>query len=128
MTFNELFGTMEFKNSAEQAYFEKLFGFYFSNLPANFYKNQFNLAEDYSGTSFEQWSIFLQHQPFSSWKSKQLSLIAGVTTDQALAGEGLKTKESLNLLKARTDVLAEENVDVKPTIIVMPESLFFTNK
>lgn len=128
MEFNDLFGSMKFENSAERADFENLFTCYFSDLPTNFYINQFDLESKYLGTSFENWSKFLQYSPFNSWKSKQISIIAGISTDQALAGEGLKDKESLNLLKARTGVLADESVETKPTIIVIPEDLFFKGK
>lgn len=124
-TFEDLFSTMKFRNPTEEITFKDMFACYFSDIPANFYRNQFDLATQYPGTSFEDWSRFLQHPAFDTWKSKQISIIANTSTDQALAGGGLKDKDSLNLLKARQDVLANENTDTKPTIIVIPESLFF---
>ena len=124
-SFENLFGTMKFTSKTQEETFKEMFKCYFSDIPANFYRNQFDLATQYPGTSFEDWSSFLQHQAFDNWKSKQISIIASTETDVALAGGGLRDKESLNLLRARQDILATENADTKPTIIVMPESLFF---
>lgn len=123
MTFAELFGTMKFVNVVEKSKFNDMFSCYVSELPENFYLNQFELASKYPGTSYEDWTKFLQHQAFDNWKSKQVNLIASTETDKALAG-GLKDKESVNLLKARTEII-NTDTEVKPTIIVMPESLFF---
>lgn len=123
MTFIELFGSMKFANDAEKDKFETMFSCYVSELPENFYLNQFELASKYTGTSYEEWTKFLQHQAFDSWKTKQVNLIASTETDKALAG-GLRDKESVNLLKARTEII-NSDTEVKPTIIVMPESLFF---
>lgn len=123
MTFEELFGSMKFTDATEKALFANMFSCYTSDLPENFYANQFELANKYPGTTYEEWTRFLQHQAFSSWKSKQVNLIATTETDKALAG-GLHDKESVNLLKARTEII-NTDTEVKPTIIVMPESLFF---
>lgn len=123
MTFVELFSSMKFATPAEKTKFEDMFTFYVSELPANFYLNQFELASKYTGTSYEDWTKFLQHQAFDSWKSKQVNLIASTETDKALAG-GLRDKESVNLLKARTEII-NSDTEVKPTVIVIPESLFF---
>lgn len=123
MTFNELFSTMKFSTAAEKTKYEDMFNYYVSELPENFYLNQFELSSKYSGTTYEDWTKFLQHQAFDSWKSKQVNLIASTETDKALAG-GLRDKESVNLLKARTEII-NSDTEVKPTIIVMPESLFF---
>lgn len=123
MTFKDLFGTMKFVDAIEQSEFENMFSFYVSELPENFYLNQFELASKYPGTSYEKWTRFLQHQAFDSWKSKQVNLIASTETDKALAG-GLRDKESVNLLKARTEII-NTDTEVKPTIIVIPESLYF---
>lgn len=125
MKFDDLFKTYPFKSDAERHTMEEMFAFYFDDLPANFYQNQFDLAKKYPGTAYELWAEFLQHHPFDSWKSKQISIIASATTDKALSGEGMKDKESLNLLRARTDILENENKDKKAVIIVMPESLYF---
>jgi ribosomal protein L7Ae-like RNA K-turn-binding protein len=40
-------------------------------------------------------------------------------------GDDLGDKNALNLLKARQEVLRDEKKVEKPTIIVLPESLFF---
>lgn len=126
MKFEELFSTMKFVDSAEKLKFESMFNNYVSDLPTNFYLNQFDLSNKYSGTAFEDWTRFLQHQSFDSWKTKQVNLIASTESDKALAG-GLKDKESVNLLKARSEIL-ENDTEVKPTIIVIPESLFFNKE
>jgi hypothetical protein len=123
MTFKELFNSMKFVDSAERDKFENMFSFYVSELPENFYLNQFELANKYPGSTYEEWTRFLQHQAFDSWKTKQVNLIASTETDKALAG-GLRDKESVNLLKARTEII-NTDTEVKPTIIVIPESLFF---
>lgn len=123
MTFKELFGTMKFIDASEEHEFETMFSFYVGELPENFYLNQFELASKYPGTSYEKWTRFLQHQVFDNWKSKQINLIANTETDKALAG-GLRDKESVNLLKARTEII-NTDTEVKPTIIVIPESLYF---
>lgn len=125
MKFDDLFKTYPFQSDKERDVFADMFASYFSDLPANFYQNQFDLANKYPGTSYELWAEFLQHHPFDSWKSKQISIIASATTDKALSGEGMKDKDSLNLLRARTDILENENKEHKATIIVMPESLYF---
>ena len=123
MTFKDLFESMKFVNSLEKDKFKVMFDYYVGELPTNFYLNQFELAAKYSGTSYEDWTKFLQHPAFDSWKSKQVNLIASTETDKALAG-GLRDKESVNLLKARTEII-NSDTEVKPTIIVMPESLYF---
>lgn len=123
MTFKELFNSMKFVDSAEKDKFEDMFSFYVGELPENFYLNQFELANKYPGTTYEEWTRFLQHQAFDNWKTKQVNLIASTETDKALAG-GLRDKESVNLLKARTEII-NTDTEVKPTVIVIPESLFF---
>ena len=123
MTFEELFRSMKFVDLVEQTKFKNMFSSYVGELPENFYLNQFELANKYVGTNYEEWTKFLQHQAFDSWKTKQVNLIASTETDKALAG-GLRDKESVNLLKARTEII-NSDTEVKPTIIVMPESLFF---
>ena len=55
---------------------------------------------------------------------EQIAIIAETTTDKALAGMD-KDASSLNLLKMRQDVLSSEKKTEKPTIIVIPEALFF---
>ncbi len=123
MSFEELFATMKFVNATEKTKFKDMFSSYVSELPENFYLNQFDLANKYSGTTYEDWVRFLQHQAFANWKAKQVNLVASTETDKALAG-GLRDKESVNLLKARTEII-NSDTEVKPTIIVMPESLFY---
>ena len=123
MTFSELFSSMKFIDDAERIKFDNMFSCYVSELPENFYLNQFELASKYGGTNYEDWTKFLQHQAFANWKTKQVNLVASTETDKALAG-GLRDKESVNLLKARTEII-NTDTDAKPTIIVIPESLYF---
>ena len=125
ITFENLFGTMKFVSEFEKNQMKLMFEFYISELPNNFYKNQFDLANDFPGTTYEQWVKMLKHPAFDTWKSEQIAIIASTETDKALAGGGLGDKEAVNLLKARRDILADENKIDKPTIIVLPESLFF---
>lgn len=122
-TFNDLFSSMKFANTTERDKYEHMFSCYVGELPENFYLNQFELATKYAGTDYEEWTKFLQHQAFASWKNKQVNLVASTETDKALAG-GLRDKESVNLLKARTEII-NTDTESKPTIIVIPESLFF---
>ena len=123
MTFKDLFDSMKFVNALEKDRFKVMFDYYVGELPTNFYLNQFELAAKYAGTTYEDWTRFLQHPAFDSWKSKQVNLIASTETDKALAG-GLRDKESVNLLKARTEII-NSDTEIKPTVIVMPESLYF---
>ena len=125
--FNKLFGTMKFKDAIEKANLKTLFEAYMENLPESFYKNQFELAKDLGG-SYEDWVKVLTHPAFDSWKSHQIALIATTSTDKALAGGDLDDKSAVNLLKVRQDVLNQEKKAEKPTIIVIPESLFFKGK
>lgn len=125
LNFNELFGTMKFSSSLERNKMEIMFDNYISDLPANFYRNQFDLAAHIPGTTYLDWVKFLKHPAFDSWKSEQIAIIASTETDKALAGGGIKDKEAVNLLKVRQEVLKDEKSVEKPTVIVIPESLFF---
>ena len=98
------------------------------NIPDNFYKNQFELSKEYVGSSYEDWVKILKHPAFDSWKAEQIAIIASTQTDKALAGGDLSDKEAINLLKVRQDVLKDEKKTEKPTIIVIPESLFFKDE
>jgi hypothetical protein len=124
--FDELFSTMSFKSDIEKKKLQILFESYMENIPANFYKNQFELTTDYPGSTYEEWVKILKHPAFNSWKSEQITIIATTQTDKALAGgDDMVSKDALNLLKIRQDVLKDEKKVDKPTIIVLPESLFF---
>lgn len=124
--FNELFSTMAFSSSSERIKLQVLFENYMENIPDNFYKNQFELAKDYPGSTYEEWVKILKHPAFNTWKAEQIAIIATTQTDKALAGgEDVVDKEALNLLKIRQEVLKDEKKVDKPTIIVLPESLFF---
>ena len=126
ITFETLFGTMKFNNTTERKKLQILFENYMDDLPANFYLNQFDLAKKYAGSSYEEWVRILTYPAFDSWKSSQIAIIATTQTDKALAGgEDLGDKNALSLLKARQEVLKDEKKVEKPTIIVIPESLFF---
>ena len=122
--FDKIFATMDFKSSKERRYFEELFNLYMSDLPQNFYENQFTLQAKYADTRYEDWVRILKHGTFVSWKQEQIAIIAETSTDKALAGMD-KDASTLNLLKMRQDVLNSEKKTEKPTIIVLPETLFF---
>ena len=123
--FEDLFGTMAFANDTERKKIKILFLFYIYNIPDNFYKNQFELAKEYPGSTYNEWVKILKHPAFDTWKSEQIAIIATTQTDKALAGGDVLDKEALNLLKVRQDVLKEEKKVEKPTIIVIPNDLFF---
>lgn len=125
MNFIDLFTSFKFKDDSQKKKFEKMFSDFMSELPANLYVNQFDLAKKYPDANYEEWVLFLRHPALDTWKREQISVIAGTETDKALAAGGLKDKEALNLMKARQDILSAENSGTKPTIIVVPESLFF---
>jgi hypothetical protein len=115
---------MDFKSSKERRRIEDLFNQYMSDLPDNFYENQFSLAKKYPDTNYEDWVSILRHPAFDTWKQEQIAIIASTTTDRALAGVD-KDKDTMSLLKMRQDVLNSEKKTEKPTIIVLPEDLFF---
>lgn len=123
--FDRLFATYDFTSSKDRKLMESLFNMYMSDIPDNFYENQFSLAKKYSGTSYEDWVRILKHPAFNSWKAEQIAIIATTSTDRALAGQGEDGRDTLNLLKMRQDVLNQEKKTEKPTIIVIPEDLFF---
>ena len=126
--FYELFSTYRFANDRERKLFETMFDAYVSDLPDNFYRNQFELANTYEGTTYEDWVKLMKHPAFDTWKAEQIAVIAAITTDRALAGgEDLENTNALNLLKARRDVLATEKHAERPTVIVLPDSLFFND-
>ena len=116
---------MAFKNAGERKRFQDLFSLYMSDIPDNFYVDQFSLAKKYVGTSYEDWVRILRHPAFNTWKSEQIAIIATTATDKALAGGDDTSTGALNLLKMRQDVLNSEKKIEKPTIIVLPQSLFF---
>jgi hypothetical protein len=123
-SFDDLFATYTFKDKKERATFEALYDAYTSEIPANFYKNQFELAREFGG-DYEQWAKLLTHSAFDAWKSEQVALIAKTQTDKALGLASVRDKDALNLLKVRQDVLKDESAGQRPTIIVLPDSLFF---
>ena len=123
--FNKIFATMSFATSAERARFEDMFNIYMSDIPDNFYVDQFSLAKKYPGTFYEDWVRILKHPAFNTWKSEQIAIIATTATDKALAKGDDTSTGALNLLKMRQDVLNSEKKIEKPTIIVLPQSLFF---
>jgi hypothetical protein len=116
---------MVFKNSAERKRFQDLFELYMDDIPDNFYVDQFSLAKKYPGTRYEDWVRILKHPAFNTWKAEQIAIIATTATDRALAGGDDNSRDALNLLKMRQDVLNSEKKIEKPTIIVLPHSLFF---
>lgn len=123
--FNKLFKSMSFKDNLDMLKIRDLFDSYLGDLPNNFYKNQFELSKEFGG-DYNDWVRILNHPAFDTWKAEQIALIAKTTTDKALAGgEDMSDKIALPLLKTRMDVLKEEGKTEKPTIIVLPESLFF---
>lgn len=127
--FKTLFKTMKFKNKVEEKTIETLFEFYMEDIPDNFYLNQFDLAKKYSGSSYEDWVKVLTFPAFNSWKSEQIALIATTQTDKALAGgEDMSNKDALSLLQARQKILEPKDKNTKPTVIVLPKELFFTEE
>lgn len=129
INFENLFGIMKFINASDKKKLNILFDEYIKDLPDNFYLNQFDLAKKYEGSTYEDWVRILIYPAFDSWKAQQIALIAATSTDKALAGgEDLGDKNALNLLKARQEVLKDEKKVEKPTIIVLPESLYFKDK
>jgi hypothetical protein len=123
--FDKLFATYNFANAKDRKLLESLFEMYMSDIPDNFYENQFSLAKKYPGTQYADWVRILKHPAFGSWKAEQIAIIATTSTDKALAGQGDDGRDTLNLLKMRQDVLNQEKKTEKPTIIVIPEDLFF---
>ena len=122
--FDTMFATMKFSSSKERKRIEDLFNSYMSDLPDNFYENQFSLAKKYTDTTYDEWVRILRHAAFDTWKQEQIAIIASTATDKALAGED-PGKDTFQLLKVRQDVLDREKKAEKPTIIVLPEELFF---
>ena len=123
--FDKLFATYNFANTKDRKLLESLFEMYMSDIPDNFYENQFSLAKKYPGTQYADWVRILKHPAFGSWKAEQIAIIATTSTDKAVAGQGDDGRDTLNLLKMRQDVLNQEKKTEKPTIIVIPEDLFF---
>ena len=126
--FNKLFATMDFKNSTERKRFQDLFELYMSDIPDNFYVDQFSLSKKYPETYYEDWVRILKHPAFNTWKSEQIAIIATTATDKALAGGDDTSVGALNLLKIRQDVLNSEKKIERPTIVVLPHSLFFNEE
>lgn len=127
--FNTLFKTMKFKDIVEKKTIETLFNFYMSDIPDNFYLNQFELSSKYTGSSYEDWVKVLTYPAFNSWKSEQIALIATTQTDKALAGgEDMSDKNALSLLQARQKILEPKDKNNKQVIIVLPKELFFTEE
>ncbi len=123
--FEKLFNTFKFESPLDKAQIETLFNAYMSELPDNFYRNQFDLEKKYGG-SYQDWCRILNHNAFDSWKAEQIAIIARTVTDKALAGgEDMSDKNALPLLKARQNVLKSEKKVEKPTIIVLPNELYF---
>jgi hypothetical protein len=122
--FDSMFATMSFTSSKERRRIEDMFDSYMSDLPQNLYENQFSLQAKYEGTSYQDWVRILTHPAFDTWKQQQIAIIATTSTDRALAGVDTN-KDTLSLLKMRQDVLNAEKTAEKPTIIVLPEELFF---
>lgn len=126
--FDLLFKTFKFKSEMDKAIIKTLFDTYMSNIPDNFYKNQFDLAKEYGG-SYEDWVRILSHNAFDSWKGEQIAIIAKTRTDKALAGgEDISDKNALPLIKVRQEVLNAEKKSKKPTIIVLPDTLYFKDE
>lgn len=124
--FKKLFSTgFAFRGDVDKANIEILVDEFMQNLPDNLYKNQFELAKDIPGSTYEDWVRILTHPAFDTWKANQIAIIASASTDRALAGGNLDDKSAVTLLKVRQDVLNSEKKAEKPTIIVLPDSLFF---
>lgn len=122
--FERLFSTYVWSEPDEKTIVKSMFDQYQSDLPANFYLDQFGLAKKYPGTDYAVWVKMLKHPAFNSWKQEQIAIIATTVTDKALAGE-TGDSVALNLLKTRQQVLEAGKSTERPTIIVLPESLYF---
>lgn len=128
MLFDTLYANMNFQDESEREKLNILFNGYMDNLPDNFYKDQFTLAKEIGG-DYSDWVTLLSWDTFRAWKNEQIAIIASVKTDEALAGnESLANKETLPLLKVRQDILREEKSSDKPPMVILPESLFFSDK
>lgn len=123
--FRKLFSTYKFRNVADRERMNELFDVYMANIPQNFYRNHFELQDEYVDTTYDEWLNIIKHPAFDSWKAEQIAIIAMASTDKALAGGDGSNKDTLALLKMRQDVLNSEKKAEKPTIIVIPESLFY---
>ena len=124
--FDKLFKTMAFKDNLEKQRFKILFDEYMNGIPENFSKNQFELAKEIPGSTYEDWVRILTHPAFDTWKANQIGIIATTTTDRALmGGENVEDKNSLTLLKMRQEVLKSEQKNEKPIVLVFPDSLYF---
>lgn len=128
LKFEDLFNSMKFKDTIEERRLSLLFTEYISDLPDNFYLNQFDLQKKYDGSTYEDWVRILTHPAFNSWKNSQVTLIAETSTDRALASGDLVDKDAVNLLKIKKDVLDDSKKESKPVIIVIPESMYFTDE
>ena len=125
--FDVLFKNMKFKDVYEEDKFRTLVEAYMAGIPANFYKNQFDLAKEIGG-EYTDWVRILSCDAFRTWKAEQIAIIASTKTDAALAGGmDLTNKDTLPLLKLRQDILADEKQSDKPPMVVLPESLFFND-
>lgn len=122
--FEKLFSTFVWETPEEKTTVRDMFDRYQSDLPANFYLDQFGLAKKYAGTDYALWVRMLKHPAFNSWKQEQITIIATTVTDRALAGE-TGDSVALNLLKTRQQVLEAGKSAERPTVIVLPESLYF---
>lgn len=123
--FEKIFSTFVFRDAIDKKRIEALFNDYMAKIPETFYKNQFDLSKEIGG-SYEDWYRILSHNAFASWKAEQIAIIAMTATDKALAGgEDMSDKNALPLLRARQDILKDEKKVEKPTIIVLPDTLFF---
>lgn len=123
--FEELFQTMEFTDTSERLKIKILFEEYMKGIPDNFYLNQFELQEKYTGTTYADWYKILTHTPFKTFRDKQVSIIVETSTNKALGGQMDLDKDALNLLKMKKDIVQTESSSQKPIIIVIPESLYF---
>lgn len=122
--FEKLFSTYQWTYPEEKIVIKDMFDKYQEDLPANFYLDQFGLAKKYPGTDYAVWVKILKHPAFNSWKQEQIAIIATTVTDKALAGQ-TGDAVALNLLKTRQQVLEAGKSVERPTIIVLPESLYF---
>lgn len=122
--FDTLFSTFEFKDNIEKTKMKAMLQLYLDNLPDNFYKTQFELAKDYPQTNYQDWVKFLQHPPLKQWVSQQLNVIVEANTNKALGKDDVRDKDAINILRMRKEVIETDNATQKPTIIVIPESLY----
>lgn len=123
--FDDLFKGMRFKNEMERSKLVMFFNEYMTDIPANFYLDQFELQAKYPGSTYLEWLALLTHEPFNVWKATQINMIAQSKVDKALAGsDDITDRETMATLKTRKEILDAAKEVAKDTFVVLPEALW----